>query len=168
MLDLHRLRLLRELKHRGTLAAVAEALAYTPSAISQQLSVLETEAGVPFPERAGRRVPLTPAAGRLVEHTALRAEVTEREPETSLPALIAHEFLPTEKMCQSSRWKFSTRAVCWCRPLPTKSPSGLVGPAVSLAWAMAIRVVTRLTNLHPELKLSEAPSTDWRWRLSRP
>lgn len=56
MLDLHRLRLLRELKHRGTLAAVAEALAYTPSAISQQLSVLEAEAGVPLLERAGRRV----------------------------------------------------------------------------------------------------------------
>ena len=142
VLDLHRLRLLRELKHRGTLAAVAEALAYTPSAISQQLSVLETEAGVPLLERAGRRVRLTPAAERLVEHTeailerleqaradldasaaaisgtvriaafqttahaiipaalsalaqahpALRAEVTEREPETSLPGLIAHEF----------------------------------------------------------------------------
>ncbi|HEY2262071.1 MAG TPA: LysR family transcriptional regulator, partial [Streptosporangiaceae bacterium] len=69
MLDLHRLRLLRELKHRGTLAAVADALAYTPSAISQQLSVLEAEAGVPLLERAGRRLRLTPAAERLVEHT---------------------------------------------------------------------------------------------------
>jgi DNA-binding transcriptional LysR family regulator len=142
VLDLHRLRLLRELKHRGTLAAVADALSYTPSAISQQLSVLEAEAGVPLLERAGRRVRLTPAAERLVEHTeailerleqaradldasaasiggtvrvaafhttahavipaalsalaaahpALRVEVTEREPETSLPGLIAHEF----------------------------------------------------------------------------
>lgn len=52
MLDLHRLRLLRELKHRGTLAAVADALAYTLSAISQQLSVLEAEAGAPLLERA--------------------------------------------------------------------------------------------------------------------
>ncbi|GGQ01290.1 DNA-binding transcriptional LysR family regulator [Actinomadura coerulea] len=41
MLDLHRLRLLREPKHRGTLAAVAEPLSYSPSSISQQLSVLE-------------------------------------------------------------------------------------------------------------------------------
>ena len=78
MLDLHRLRLLRELKHRGTLAAVAEALAYTPSAISQQLSVLETEAGVQLLERAGRRVRLTPAAGRLVEHTEAILERLER------------------------------------------------------------------------------------------
>jgi DNA-binding transcriptional LysR family regulator len=78
VLDLHRLRLLRELKHRGTLAAVADALAYTPSAISQQLSVLETEAGVPLLERAGRRLRLTPAAERLVEHTEAILERLEQ------------------------------------------------------------------------------------------
>ena len=48
MLDVHRLRLLRELDRRGTLAAVARALSYSPSAISQQLSQLETETGVPL------------------------------------------------------------------------------------------------------------------------
>ncbi len=69
MLDVRRLRLLCELKHRGTLAAVAQALSYTPSAISQQLGVLEAEAGVPLLERAGRRVRLTPQAEQLVEHT---------------------------------------------------------------------------------------------------
>ena len=42
MLDLRRLRLLRELKIRGTIAAVAEALAYSPSSVSQQLALLET------------------------------------------------------------------------------------------------------------------------------
>jgi DNA-binding transcriptional LysR family regulator len=41
MLDLRRLRLLRELEARGTLAAVARALDYTPSAVSQQLAALE-------------------------------------------------------------------------------------------------------------------------------
>src|SRR2546421_5764369 len=61
MLDVRRLRLLLELAHRGTIAAVAEALAYTPSAVSQQLAALEREAGVPLLERAGRRVALTPA-----------------------------------------------------------------------------------------------------------
>ena len=71
MLDVRRLRLLRELSHRGTIAAVAEALAYTPSAVSQQLSVLEREAGVPLLERTGRAVTLTPAALRLVEHAEL-------------------------------------------------------------------------------------------------
>ncbi|WP_067698462.1 LysR substrate-binding domain-containing protein [Nocardia jejuensis] len=68
MLDVRRLRLLRELARRGTIAAVAEALAYTPSAVSQQLTALEREAGVPLLERTGRSVTLTPAAVRLVEH----------------------------------------------------------------------------------------------------
>lgn len=68
MLDVHRLRLLRELSRRGTIAAVAEALSYTPSAVSQQLAVLEREAGVPLLERVGRGVRLTAAARRLVTH----------------------------------------------------------------------------------------------------
>jgi DNA-binding transcriptional LysR family regulator len=61
MIDVRRLRLLFELSHRGTITAVAEALAYTPSAVSQQLAALEREAGVPLLERTGRRVALTPA-----------------------------------------------------------------------------------------------------------
>ncbi|TDD20785.1 LysR family transcriptional regulator, partial [Kribbella turkmenica] len=69
MLDVRRLRLLRELAHRGTIAAVAEVLAYTPSAVSQQLTALERETGVPLLERTGRRVVLTAAARALVERT---------------------------------------------------------------------------------------------------
>src|ERR1700722_6225682 len=61
MLDVRRLRLLLELARRGTVTAGAEALAYTPSAVSQQLAALEREAGVPLLERTGRRVALTPA-----------------------------------------------------------------------------------------------------------
>jgi DNA-binding transcriptional LysR family regulator len=61
MIDVHRLRLLLELARRGTITAAAEALAYTPSAVSQQLAALEREAGVPLLERTGRRVALTPA-----------------------------------------------------------------------------------------------------------
>jgi DNA-binding transcriptional LysR family regulator len=68
MLDLRRLRLLRELKERGTIAAVAEALQFTPSAVSQQLAMLEREAGVSLLERAGRGVRLTDPALVLVEH----------------------------------------------------------------------------------------------------
>lgn len=68
MLDVRRLRLLRELAHRGTIAAVADALAFTPSAVSQQLSALEREAGLPLLERTGRRVVLTPAGWNLVGH----------------------------------------------------------------------------------------------------
>jgi DNA-binding transcriptional LysR family regulator len=82
MLDLRRLRLLRELSERGTIAAVADALQYTPSAVSQQLAILEREAGVRLLERAGRGVRLTDAALVLVEHaTALleRAALAEAD-----------------------------------------------------------------------------------------
>jgi len=68
VLDLRRVRLLRELAARGTIAAVADALQFTPSAVSQQLAILEREAGVPLLERAGRGVRLTDAALTLVEH----------------------------------------------------------------------------------------------------
>jgi DNA-binding transcriptional LysR family regulator len=68
MLDLRRLRLLRELEARGTIQAVAHALSYTPSAVSQQLAQLEREAGVPLLERAGRNVHLTDAAVVLARH----------------------------------------------------------------------------------------------------
>lgn len=77
MLDLKRLALLRELHLRGTIAAVAKSLAYSPSAVSQQLSVLETETGVPLLVKSGRRVRLTPAAELLVEHTTALLERVE-------------------------------------------------------------------------------------------
>ncbi|MWV57836.1 LysR substrate-binding domain-containing protein [Rathayibacter sp. VKM Ac-2754] len=67
MLDVRRLVLLREVAIRGTLAAAAEALAYSPSAVSQQLSVLERETGVELLRKVGRRVQLTPQAEILVE-----------------------------------------------------------------------------------------------------
>ncbi|MFJ7204206.1 LysR substrate-binding domain-containing protein [Streptomyces sp. NPDC098789] len=78
MLDVRRLRLLRELARRGTIAAVAEALAFSPSAVSQQLSVLEREAGLPLLERTGRRVRLTPAGQHLVGHAEAVLERLER------------------------------------------------------------------------------------------
>jgi DNA-binding transcriptional LysR family regulator len=142
VLDLRRLRLLRELKRRGTVTAVGQALGYSPSAVSQQLATLEREAGVSLLEPAGRRVRLTPQAEVLVEHAerllaemeraeaalarslrdtvgtlrvasfqtavlallpgslqrlaeehpGLRVEVTEAEPETAVPALVAGQF----------------------------------------------------------------------------
>ncbi|MFC6356457.1 LysR substrate-binding domain-containing protein [Luethyella okanaganae] len=78
MLDVRRLRLLREVKLRGTLAAVAEALAYSPSSVSQQLTLLEKEVGVPLLEKSGRRVLLTPQAEVLVEHANKVLDALER------------------------------------------------------------------------------------------
>src|ERR671938_1398514 len=74
MLDLRRLRLLHELHERGTIAAVADALQVTPSAVSQQLAVLEREAGVRLLERTGRGVRLTDPALVLVEHAEAMLE----------------------------------------------------------------------------------------------
>lgn len=76
-MDVRRLRLLLELTRRGTITAVADALAYTPSAVSQQLAVLEREAGVPLLERAGRRVSLTPAGTVLARYAESVVAVLE-------------------------------------------------------------------------------------------
>ena len=68
MLDPLRLAMLRELALRGTIAAVAQAMGYTPSAVSQQLATLEREAGVALTTRSGRGLVLTPAGARLATH----------------------------------------------------------------------------------------------------
>lgn len=68
MYDVRRLRLLLELARRGTLSAVAEALHFSTSTVSHQLSQLEAEVGTPLLEPAGRRVRLTPQAEVLVRH----------------------------------------------------------------------------------------------------
>jgi DNA-binding transcriptional LysR family regulator len=65
-LDVGRLRALLELARCGTMAAAAEALFLTPSAVSQQIAQLEEEAGVTLTERIGRGVRLTPAGHALV------------------------------------------------------------------------------------------------------
>src|SRR5689334_18108980 len=68
MVDLRRLRALRAVADHGTLAAAADALHLTPSAISQQLSALEREVGHALLEPSGRSVRLTPAAHVLLGH----------------------------------------------------------------------------------------------------
>src|SRR3954452_19324041 len=78
MLDVRRLRLLHDLSRLGTIAAVARVHSYTPSAVSQQLSALEREAGVPVLERTGRRVSLTAAGVVLVEHAGIVLAALER------------------------------------------------------------------------------------------
>lgn len=67
MIDVRRLQLLQALDHHRTVAATAEALNVTPSAVSQQLAALAKEAGVPLVERQGRRFLLTGAARVLLK-----------------------------------------------------------------------------------------------------
>lgn len=78
MFELRRLRLLHELAQRGTLAAVAEALSYSPSTISQQLAQLERDAGVPLLVPEGRRVRLTEHGAALAAHAARALEADEQ------------------------------------------------------------------------------------------
>ena len=78
MLDVRRLRLLHELKVRGTLSAVAAASNLSPSAVSQQLTQLELDVGVELLRKAGRGVQLTQQAEILIEHTGIVLEQLER------------------------------------------------------------------------------------------
>lgn len=77
MFDLARLRLLRELAHRGTMTAVGTAFGLTSSAVSQQLATLEREARVALLERVGRRVRLTAEGARLVAHAEAILQAVE-------------------------------------------------------------------------------------------
>jgi DNA-binding transcriptional LysR family regulator len=68
MLDIRRLRVLREVGRQPSLSAAAAALAYTPSAVSQQIAALERELGVGLVERGARGATLTEAGRVLVRH----------------------------------------------------------------------------------------------------
>ncbi len=69
MLNVHRMRVLREIDAAGSIAGAAQNLFMTASAVSQQMAVLEREVGTPVLERSGRSVRLTPAGERIVAHT---------------------------------------------------------------------------------------------------
>jgi DNA-binding transcriptional LysR family regulator len=74
-IDPRRLRILRAVALRGGITDAAPLLHLTPSAVSQQLTHLEREVGLPLLDRTGRRIALT-EAGRLL---AARAERIEAE-----------------------------------------------------------------------------------------
>lgn len=78
MYDVRRLRLLKELADRGTLAEVAAALNFSPSSVSQQLALLEREVGVPLLIPSGRRVVLTPEAQTLADRAGEVLSLLER------------------------------------------------------------------------------------------
>jgi DNA-binding transcriptional LysR family regulator len=71
---------------RKTMASVADALLISPSAVSQQIALLEAEAGVPLVERRGRGVSLTPAGERLAHHAGSVLAILE-EARTDLAEL---------------------------------------------------------------------------------
>lgn len=82
MLEMRRLRLLRELALRGTVSEVARAVSMTSSAVSQQLALLQRETGIALYIREGRRLRITDAGRLLVSHTErLLAGLEEAESE---------------------------------------------------------------------------------------
>ncbi|MGY6018280.1 LysR family transcriptional regulator [Streptomyces spinosirectus] len=76
--DVRKLQILRTLRERGTVTATAEALRMTPSAVSQQLTNLAKQLGVPLLEADGRRVRLTDAARLVLRHAEAVFEQLER------------------------------------------------------------------------------------------
>lgn len=124
MLDVKRLRLLSELSRRGTIAAVARTVGYSPSAVSQSLALLEREAGVALLERDGRRVWLTPAARALVS----RADRVLEELDAAEAELAAEQ--------------------------ATVRGAVVVGTFPSAATALVIPAVARLAERHPEVACS--------------
>src|SRR3954468_24518055 len=82
MLDVKRLKILREVAAQGSFSAAADALSYTQSAVSQQIAALEREAGTTLVERRARGVHLTQAGRALVVHAdaiLARLAAAERE-----------------------------------------------------------------------------------------
>ena len=82
MLDVRRMRVLREVAQRGSFSAAAEALSFTQSAVSQQIAALEREAGCKLVQRNPRGIRLTEAGEALVRHAdAILARLSEAEAE---------------------------------------------------------------------------------------
>ena len=76
--------MLHEFAVRGSIARTADALGYTPSAVSQQLAALEREAGMALLDRTARSAGLTDAGRRLARHAErILAMVEEAEADLS-------------------------------------------------------------------------------------
>jgi DNA-binding transcriptional LysR family regulator len=123
-----RLRALRELADRGTIAAAADAMHLTASAVSQHLAPLEREAGVRLIEPDGRRVRLTPAAELLLEHAG--------------PLFAQLERLRAELDAHAE----GRVGIVRIGAFPT-AIAGLVAPAVRTLREQAPRVQVRVTEL---------------------
>src|SRR5215216_6044636 len=132
-LDVRRMRVLREVAERGTIAATARALAFTPSAVSQQLAALEREAGVALLDRQGGRVRLTEAGRRLVARTeAILAQLEAASAELAAAADVTGDV-------HVAAFPSAERA--------------LLAPAVALLGRRHPDVRVRTTELEPEASL---------------
>jgi len=134
MFELRRLRLLHELSLRGTIAEVAASLSYSPSTVSQQLSLLEREAGVSLLEPDGRRLRLTPQGRLLAQHAARALELDE----AARASLTAHAGWETVRLAA----------------MPTAAET-IVPAALTLLRERAPGLRVELAELPPEESLFE-------------
>ncbi|MDW4906329.1 LysR family transcriptional regulator [Streptomyces sp. ADMS] len=124
-MDERQLRILRELGELGSVTAVADALLVTPSAISQQLRLLQRSIPVPLTERQGRRLVLTDAG------QALAGAATEVESALARARHTVEEFLDRPDGEVSVAAFHSAGAAFF--PLLLRALAGPDGPVVALA-----------------------------------
>ncbi len=122
-INLQQLRMLREVAELGTIAAAAQSLGYTSSAVSQQLNGLEKATSVAVLERVGRNVRLTDAGRELVVH----AESLLRGLESAQAAM--------ERVVNEARGEIRLSVY------------------ESVASTLLVPVLTRLAADHPQLRL---------------
>jgi DNA-binding transcriptional LysR family regulator len=122
-LNLTRLRMLREVAHRGSITAAAQSLSYSPSGVSQQVAALEHEVGAALLERVGRGIRLTEVGRVLAGH----AEIILDAESTAVAALV------------SARNSFAERLK--------------VGVFATVAAGLLPAVITALEVNHPELEI---------------
>lgn len=109
-MDLHQLRLLRELGERGSLAAVARSHYVSASAVSQQLTALQRTVEVPLTERRGRNLVLT-GAGRALASAAVDISVAMSSAEQAVSRYVQD---PTATVSISA---FTSAGLTWFGPL---------------------------------------------------
>lgn len=109
-MDLHQLRLLRELGERGSLAAVARSAHVSASAVSQQLAALQRKIEVPLTERRGRNLVLT-VAGQALASAAVDISVAMSAAEQAVNRYVQ---APTATVSVSA---FNSAGMTWFGPL---------------------------------------------------
>ena len=132
--------MLRELADHGTVAAVADVLSMTPSAVSQQLKTLQREAGLPLIEPAGRRVLpscsygrsfVTPPKASAQRATDDAATLLTRAPLFACPAPmivgVTCTILVTPAACVAVSMSSTENGAPWLNPFGSQGRSGLDG-----------------------------------------
>jgi DNA-binding transcriptional LysR family regulator len=159
VLDVHRLRLLLEFAERGTIAATAAALGYTPSAVSQQLAALERETGAALLDRTARTAELTEAGRRLAARAAeILAMIEAAEADLAAPepsGRVAISAFPTAAVAFAPALTRTVRAHPGLHLLLRQTPGGEVLRLVK-AGQVDVAIVDdwagRLTDGQPALR----------------